>query len=296
MNVQLTQHEVPKVIGADGGDLGPMGTVQLTLRIGTSKVTQNFMVCREPRRNIILGVDFAKHNCAGIQWSMNRTRVLSLNGIKAVEVEEDKLGIPVTASYHLKIPPRHNAVFEVNIHAETQGTQVIMGNKHLLEKHPNMYQHEIAMMSEENSGRFPLLAVTNLDHMKTLHLAKGEVVGFARPESSEVTYIATTNKLNIEEVLDVKPRNWIPQRKWSSQSQVIPELQAMNSDFREHSRKSRPFTDRQEKGEVLAAGKHTTLMFQESTCESGEHFQNSRWQGAEKEVNCPQSTNNDAKK
>ena len=45
-----------------------------------------------------------------------------------------------------------------------------------------------------------------------------------------------------------------------------------------------------------AAGKHTTSTFQESTCESGEHFQNSRWQGAEKEVNCPQSTNNDAKK
>ena len=72
-----------------------------------------------------------------------------------------------------------------------------------------MYQHEIAMMSEENSGRFPLLAITNLDHMKTLHLAKGEVVGFARPESAEVTYIATTNELNVEEVIDVKPRNWI---------------------------------------------------------------------------------------
>ena len=171
-----------------------------------------------------------------------------------------------------------------------------MGNKHLLEKHPNMYQHEIAMMSEENSGRFPLLAITNLDHMKTLHLAKGEVVGFARPESSEVSYIATTTELNIEEVIDVKPRNWIPQRKWSSQSQVIPESQAMNSDFREHLRKSRPFTDRQETGEVGAAGKHTTSMFQESTRESGEHFQNLRWQNAEKEVNCQQSTNNDAKK
>ena len=45
-----------------------------------------------------------------------------------------------------------------------------------------------------------------------------------------------------------------------------------------------------------AAGKHTTSTFQESTRESGEHFQNSRWQGAEKEANCPQSTNNDAKK
>ena len=213
-----------------------------------------------------------------------------------VKVEEDKLGIPVTASYHVKIPPRHNAVFEVNIHAETQGTQVIMGNKHLLEKHPNMYQHEIAILAEENSGTFPLLAITNLDHVKTLHLAKGEVVGFARPESSEVTYIATTNELNIEEVIDVKPRNWIPQRKRSSLSQTTMESQAMNSDFREHSRKSRPFPDRRETGEVRAARKDITSTFQESTRESGEHSQNSRWQSAEKETNFLQNTNNDVKK
>ena len=205
------------------------------------------------------------------------------HGIKAVEVEEDELGIPVTASYHVKIPPRHNAVFEVNIHAETEGMQVIKGNKHLLEKHPNMYQHEIAMMSAENSGRFPLLAITNLDHVKTLHLAKGEVVGFARPKSSEVTYIATTNELNIEEVIDMKPRNWIPQQKWSSHSQGIPKPQAMNSDFREHSRNSRPLTDERETGEVNTAIKQTPVTFQELTCKSGEHFQNSRWRGVEKE-------------
>ena len=295
LNVQLTQREVPKVIGADGGDLDSMGTVQLTLGIGSSKVTQDFIVCRELRRNIILGVDFAKHNCAGIQWTTNRTRVLSLHGMKAVEVEEDELGIPVTASYHVKIPPRHNAVFEVNIHAETEGTRVIMGNKHLLEKHPNMYQHEIAMMSEENSGRFPLLAITNLDHVKTLHLAKGEVVGFARPESAEVTYIATTNELNIEEVIEVKPINWIPQQKWSSHSQRMTESQAMNSDFREHSRNLRPFPEGREIGEAIPARNHMTLTFQESIRESGEHFQNSRGKGATKKTNGPQSTNYDTK-
>ena len=272
-----------------------MGTVQLTLSIGSSKVTQNFIVCRELRRNIILGVDFAKRNCAGIQWTTNRTRVLSLNGIKAVEVEEDELGIPVTASYHVKIPPRHNAVFEVNIHAETEGMQVIKGNKHLLEKHPNMYQHEIAMMSEEKSSRFPLLAITNLDHVKTLHLAKGEVVGFAIPESSEVTYITTTNELNVEEVIDVKPRNWIPQRKWSSHTQRIPEPQAMNSEFREHSRKSRAFPDGQKPGERTTVRKDITSTFQESTRKSREHSQNSRWQGAAKENSCQLSTNYDAK-
>ena len=295
LNIQLTQHEVPKVIGADGGDLGSMGTVQLTLIIGSKKVIQKFIICRELRRNIILGVDFAKRNCAGIQWTTNRTRVLSLNGIKAVEVEEDELGIPVTASYHVKIPPRHNAVFEVNIHAETEGTQVIKGNKHLLEKHPNMYQHEIAMMSEEKSSSFPLLAITNLDHVKTLHLAKGEVVGFAIPESSEVTYIATTNELNVEEVIDFKPRNWIPQRKWSSHTQRILEPQAMNSEFREHSRKSRTFPDGRKLGERTTVGKDITSTFQESTRESREHSQNSRWQGAAKENSGQPSTNYDAK-
>ena len=70
----------------------------------------------------------------------------------------------------------------------------------------------------------------------------------------------------------------------------------MNSDFREHSRKSRPFPDSRETGEEKTARKHTTSTFQESTRESGEHFQNLWWQGAGKEMNCPQRTNNDTKK
>ena len=275
LNVQLTQCEVPKVMGADCGDLGSMGTVELTLSIGANKVTQDFFICRELRRNIILGVDFAKRNCAGIQWTTNRTRVLSLNGVKAVEVEEDKLGIPVTASYHVRIPPRHNAVFEVTIHAETQGTQVIMGNRHLLEKYLNIYQHKVAIVAEENCERFPLLAITNLDHVKTLHLAKGEVVGFARPESSEVTYIATTSELNIEEAIDVKPRNWIPQRKLSPQNQTVQEPQARCSNFQEPSTKLRPFPERLETEEVRSTREDTTSTFQESKRESGEYSQNS---------------------
>ena len=128
LNTPLLQHDVPRVVGADGGDLGSMGVAELTLTLGTSSVKQRFIVCRELRRNIILSVDFAKQNCAGIQWTTNRTRILSLNGIKTIEVEADKLGIPVTASYHVRVPQRHNAVFEVNVHANLQGTQVITGN------------------------------------------------------------------------------------------------------------------------------------------------------------------------
>ena len=60
LNVPLSPQEVPKVIGADGSDLGSMGSVELTLTIASNRVKQNFIICRELRWNIILGVDFAK--------------------------------------------------------------------------------------------------------------------------------------------------------------------------------------------------------------------------------------------
>ena len=69
----------------------------------------------------------------------------------------------------------------------------------------------------------------------------------------------------------------------------------MNSEFQEHSRKSRPCPDRRETGEVTPARKHMTSTFQESTCKSREHFQNSRWQGAPEGMNGRHSTYYDPK-
>ena len=204
---------VPKVVGADGSDLGSMGTVQLTLVMGDRTVQQEFIVCGQLRRNIILGVNFARRNCAGVSWTTQRTRVLSLNGIPAIEVEEDELGTPVTAAYHVKLPPRHNGIFQVQTHGDMEGNHIISPNRHLQEKHPNMYQHEIAVINNDTEHPFPLLAITNLDHVKTLKLTKGEIVGFASEERPEVTYIATVNELNIDVKEDTSLKNWIPKRK-----------------------------------------------------------------------------------
>ena len=58
-----------------------------------------------------------------------------------------------------------------------------------------------------------MVAVTNLDFAKTLHIGKGEIIGFARPESEEVLYIATTEEVGMDPYIDSAPRNWIPPRK-----------------------------------------------------------------------------------
>ena len=212
-NVELLNKGTPKVVGADGGDLGSMGSTHLTLLLGDRVVQQEFIVCRQLCRNMTLGVDFARKNCAGVSWTTQHTRILSLNGIPPVEVEEDELGMPVTAAYHVKLPPRYNGVFQVNIHGKTNGTHVISTNRHLLEKHPNMYQHEIAIVSENQENPFPIIAITNLDQVKTLHINKGDIVGFATPESPNIT---TTNELNIQEPWNMAPKHWIPKRKQDS--------------------------------------------------------------------------------
>ena len=64
----------------------------------------------------------------------------------------------------------------------------------------------------------------------------------------------------------------------------------MISDFREHSRNSRAFPDCRKPGELATARKHMTSTLQEITHESGEHFQNSQWQGTATDMKGPLGT------
>ena len=212
-NPRWSTEPVPRVFTADGSDLGSLGRIEMQIKLGDKEVIQDFVVCRQLKCDIILGADFGKNNCAGVEWTTKRTRVLSLNGIPLIEVEENELGLPVTAAFHVKVPPRHNGVFQVNVHGDTKGTHIISANSQFLEKNPNVFQHEISIVSEENDHSFPLVAVTNLDFAKTLHIGKGEIIGFARPESDEVLYIATTEEVGMDPYVDSAPRNWIPPRK-----------------------------------------------------------------------------------
>ena len=166
---------------------------------------------------MILGNDFAKQNQAGVPWRRQGTRILSVKGVARLEVEEDELGIPVTTKYHVKVLPRYSAVFEVNLHGNYEGTKIILANKQLMEMNPNVFQHEISIKPDGNKY-FPLIAITNLDHAKMLHLAKGEIVGFSHEEEVEMNYIETTNVLEIEEIEQRAPRNWIPERRWRNYS------------------------------------------------------------------------------
>ena len=109
------------------------------------------------------------------------------------------------------MPPRYSAVFEVNLHGKWEGTKIISPNKQLLENNPNVFQYEIALKPQGHKY-FPLVAVTNQDHTKVLHIAKGEIVCFAHDEDIEMNYIETSSTLEIGETEHNMPCNWIPAR------------------------------------------------------------------------------------
>ena len=98
------------------------------------------------------------------------------------------------------------------MHGKCEDIKIVSPNKQLQENNPNMFQHEIALRPQENKY-FPIVAVTNLDHAKTIHITKGEIVGFAHDEDVEMNYIETTNTLELEESEYRAPCNWIPARK-----------------------------------------------------------------------------------
>ena len=135
----IKQFRTMQVVGADSSDLEAVGTLQCKITIGDIEVEQTFIVCWHLRRNVILGTDFAKENQAVVSWMRQGTRILSVKGVARLEVEEDELGIPVTTKYHVKIPPRYSAVFEVNLHGNCEGTKIISANKQLMEMNPNVF-------------------------------------------------------------------------------------------------------------------------------------------------------------
>ena len=67
------------------GNLRQMGVIweQKALppaRYRTEMIKQDFIVCTYLKQNLILGIDFTRLNCAGIEWTKEGTRILTLKG------------------------------------------------------------------------------------------------------------------------------------------------------------------------------------------------------------------------
>ena len=144
-NGNLRQKGIPIVTAADGGNLGAIGITTCKIQLGKETIKQDFIVCTYLKRNLILGIDFAHPNCAGIKWTKEGTRILTLRGKNMIEVKENELGIPVTAHRNVTIPPRTGGVFHVDVNATFDMNQILTPHTPYFEEMLMVYLHEIVI-------------------------------------------------------------------------------------------------------------------------------------------------------
>ena len=127
-----------------------------------------------------MGIDFARLNCAGIEWTNEGTRILTLRRKNIIEVTEDELRIPVTAHRNVTIPPRTGGVSHVDINATFDTNQVLMLHTPYFEEMLMVYPHEIVipLVREENYQFTHIMHITNVETDKSWYIKKGDVVAF----------------------------------------------------------------------------------------------------------------------
>ena len=107
-NKTLDTSRLPRVVSASGASLGALGRVNCKIGINGYHFDQTFLVYEHVKRAVILGIDFARNFSAGVHWTMEGTRVLTIDGQTICETSkrERPVGSPIYLKQPVKIPPR----------------------------------------------------------------------------------------------------------------------------------------------------------------------------------------------
>ena len=201
----LDTKNIPNVVGANGTSLGAIGKISCEIKIGKEKCKQTFLVCQNLKRNLILGVDFAQKNAAGVQWTKHNSFILTMNGSKVAETRELHQNASVSLKRRTKLPPRSCAVVDVDINTDSKDKVQIIPDEYCLAKNLNMYMYTLFTdLSQRTEHSVTPFIMVNLSTDQYLEFPKNHVVAFAQKDD--------TGKVFQIEQVDESPRHWVPQQ------------------------------------------------------------------------------------
>ena len=215
----LDTKRLPKVVGADETSLGAMGRISCEISIGERTFKQTFLVCQNITRPVILGKDFARDNCAGVHWTENNTRMLTINLKKLIETPElipTKTKYAVSLKKAANLPPRSCAVVDVNINTDSKEKVQMIPDELCQFNNPNMYMYSLhADLAEKRKDTVTPYMIINLSSTEHLYLPKKHVVAFAEKDDTDGEVFEIDNP-------DTTPRNWVPERTRQTFAQFTP--------------------------------------------------------------------------
>ena len=181
------------VRSATGSNLAPMGIINCTFELGGTKFNNDFIVCRNLTRPLILGRDFLIQNHISVRYSENGKCILDHQQqelIASLSVE-DKCQLSLANS--ITLPGRTLVVVHVNndLKPEQSGCFYEIERNYLLtEEYPNLYIipmiHNVDIHKIED---IPLVVINFLTD--SVYLSKGEIMGFMQNQSLDISEIIT---------------------------------------------------------------------------------------------------------
>ena len=182
-----------RVRSATGSNLSPLGIVNCTLKLGKTTFVNDFIVCQNLTRPLILGKDFLMKNHITVRYVENGKCILNFQQEEMVAILDITNTPQLRTSSAVLLPGRTLAVIQVNSELKPeQSGQVyeVQPNEVLSEKYPNIY---IVPMIHNVDTYIPdtvLLVIINFS-IDDVSISKGEIMGFLQSQSIDISEIRT---------------------------------------------------------------------------------------------------------
>ena len=181
------------VRSATGSNLSPLGIVHCTLKLGKTTFNNDFIVCQNLTRPLILGKDFLMKNHITVCYAENGKCILNFQQEEMVATV-DITNIPqLKTSTSVLLPGRTLAVIEVNSELKPEQTGQVyefQPNEVLSEKYPNIYI--VPMIHNVDTyilDTVPMVIINFL--IDDVSISKGEIMGFLHSQPIDISEIRT---------------------------------------------------------------------------------------------------------
>ena len=176
-----------------GSNLSPLGIVNCTLKLGKTTFVNDFIVCQNLTRPLILGKDFLMKNHITVRYADNGKCILDC------QQEEMVATIDITNTPQLKtstsvlLPGRTLAVIQVNSELTPEQTGQIIEiqpNEVLSEKYPSIYV--VPMIHNADTyipDTVPMVIINFLSD--DISISKGEIMDFLQSQPIDISEIRT---------------------------------------------------------------------------------------------------------
>ena len=107
LKLSINAGKTTKLRNPSGKDMRTQGVMTIKFQMGNTMFTQDFIVCYDLVRPMILGRDFTVSNYIGVTWMRQGMKKVKQDDRIVIEVEEPVRGKTLSTIRRIVIPPRH---------------------------------------------------------------------------------------------------------------------------------------------------------------------------------------------